>query len=299
MRLVDGRGNLHELSPDREPGLFRAGCVHLGCLGIVSEVTLACVEAFDLEEDLDTVDFDTVLEDLPRMLADNDHLKLWWLPPSDRFLVYRFNRSTAPRTKPGIKGFIDRSGLSGFGFAGLIGLTRAFPRITPVVTRTVERVGFTPGVRVDRSDRIIPYAGSIPRHYETEYAIPIDRASQALDAIRRTVLKARHYRVNFPFEVRFVAADDIPMSPAYGRDVCFLGAYVASRKWAGGYFSDFEALIAGFEGRPHWGKTFSRTASELRSLYPEYDEFDSQRRTCDPAGVFRNPFVDRVFDLQG
>jgi L-gulonolactone oxidase len=299
LRLVNGRGEILELDGSLRPDLFTAACAHLGCLGIVSEVTLRCVDAFDLEETLETVGFETVLGDLPRLLTDNDHLKLWWLPPSDNFLVYRFNRTDAPRTKPGIKGFVDRSGLSGLGFGALIGLTRVFPGITPFVTRMVERVGFRPGVRVDRSDRIIPYAGSIPKHFETEYAVPIERAGEALAATRDMVLRAEDYRVNFPFEVRFVAADDIPLSPAYGRDVCFLGAYVTGRQWARGYFADFEDLVADFDGRPHWGKTFHRTSSELRALYPRFDEFDRLRRACDPAGVFRNPFVDRVFGEEG
>lgn len=102
-------------------------------------------------------------------------------------------------------------------------------------------------------------------------------------------------RVNFPMEVRFVAADDIPLSPASGRDSCYIGAYVGSLKWATPYFSDFEALMQDYEGRPHWGKTFSRDHAALRKLYPAYDDFNRLRRTCDPHGLFRNSFVDRVF----
>jgi L-gulonolactone oxidase len=50
-----------------------------------------------------------------------------------------------------------------------------------------------------------------------------------------------------------------------------------------------------YEGRPHWGKSFSRTPAEFRQLYPAYDEFDQLRRRCDPDGLFRNSFSDRVF----
>jgi hypothetical protein len=46
--------------------------------------------------------------------------------------------------------------------------------------------------------------------------------------------------VNFSLEKRFVAADDIPMSPACGRDSCYIGACVGSRDWAPPYFADFE-----------------------------------------------------------
>ena len=103
------------------------------------------------------------------------------------------------------------------------------------------------------------------------------------------------YHVNFPLEVRFVAADDIPMSPASGRDSCYLGAYIASETWAVPYFADFENLMTDYAGRPHWGKTFTRTHRQMRQLYPEYDRFDALRRAADPAGVFHNRFVERVF----
>jgi FAD/FMN-containing dehydrogenase len=101
--------------------------------------------------------------------------------------------------------------------------------------------------------------------------------------------------VNFPVELRFVPGDDIPMSPATGRDICYLGAYVASAKWTGPYHRDFERLMREYAGRPHWGKLFSRSAHDFAELYPLYRQFDALRRGCDPHGVFRNAFVDRVF----
>lgn len=295
LQLVDGRGDIHELARDRNPDLFRAACAHLGALGVVTEVTLACVDAFDLEERLELVDFDTVLAELPALLAGNDYLKLWWLPPGRQVQVYRFNKTDEPRTRAGVQGWADRSGASGLAFAGLAALTRALPGSIPFLLDKVQRFGFAPRRRVDRSDRIIPYSGSIPKHQETEYAIAVEQAPEALDRVRSMILEASGYRVNFPFEVRFVAADDIPLSPAFGRDSCYLGAYVASRKWAPAYFADFEALMAEYAGRPHWGKTFTRSHPQLRALYPRFDSFEGLRREHDPAGVFRNPFVDRVF----
>jgi FAD/FMN-containing dehydrogenase len=103
------------------------------------------------------------------------------------------------------------------------------------------------------------------------------------------------YRVNFPLEVRFVAADDIPLSPANGRDSCFIGPYVSSTKWAAPCFADFEALMHDYGGRPHWGKSFSLSGQQIRDRYPAYDAFNRLRQHCDPHGLFRNSFVDRVF----
>lgn len=190
---------------------------------------------------------------------------------------------------------LDSSGVSGAAFTGLIRVSRRFPALIPWLHAALQRIHFRPHLRVDRSDRITKVAQSIPIHQETEYAIPRAHGAHAVEEVRRIVDRTTSYRLNFPMEVRFVAADDIAMSPASGRDSCYVGGYIASTEWAPRYFADFEGLMHDYAGRPHWGKSFSRTDRELRALYPDYDRFAALRRACDPQGVFRNSFVDRVF----
>jgi L-gulonolactone oxidase len=294
MRMVDGLGEIRELDAEHDPDLFSAARVNLGCLGVVTEVTFTCIDAFDLEERLELVDFDTALADLDSYVKGNDYCKLWWLPYTDKLQVYTFNRTAEPRGGFGLTGFMDRTGLSGLGFTALIKLGRASPRLIPFLQNTVQSVHFHPRRRVDRSDRVIKVSSAIPIHQETEYAIPIGAAAEAIQETRRLVLEGS-FRVNFPMEVRFVAADDIPMSPASGRNSCYIGAYVSSVQWAASYFAEFESLMRDYDGRPHWGKTFSRTAEDFRALYPAYEAFDRMRRRCDPHGLFHNSFVERVF----
>lgn len=306
MRLVDGRGEIHELSATSEPELFAAARVHLGCLGVVTEITFRTVDAFDLEERLELVDFDTALADLETHIAANDYFKLWWIPYTSKIQLYRFNRTTQPRTRQSFSERLDTTGISGAAYTALLGLSRHAPIIIPRLNETIQRFQFKARARIDRSDRIIRVATAIPVHQETEYAIPRVHAGAAIEEIRRFVERASPrssaarssraaYHVNFPLEVRFVAKDDIPMSPASGRDSCYLGAYIASETWAVPYFADFENLMTDYAGRPHWGKTFTRTHRQMRQLYPEYDRFDALRRAADPAGVFHNRFVERVF----
>jgi L-gulonolactone oxidase len=294
MRLVDGQGEIHELDAAHEPELFAAARVNLGCLGIVTEVTFRCVEAYDLEECLELVDFDTALADLETTLNTNDYCKLWWLPYTNKIQIYTFNKTTRPRKGAGFTGLMDQSGLSGIAFTALIRLGRSVPQLIPFLHNSVQNIHYHPHKRVDRSDKVIKVSSSIPIHQETEYAIPVEQAATAIDETRKMILKA-DYKVNFPLEVRFVAADDIPMSPASGRNSCYIGAYVSSLKWAQNLFREFEALMSDYKGRPHWGKTFSRTREEIREVYPAYDNFNGLRRRCDPNGLFRNRFVDRVF----
>jgi L-gulonolactone oxidase len=91
---------VRELSPSSEPELFSAARIHLGCLGVVTEITFRCIDAFDLEERREIVPFDRVLADLDTYLAENDYVKLWWLPYTDVIQVYVYNPTSEKRTAP-------------------------------------------------------------------------------------------------------------------------------------------------------------------------------------------------------
>jgi L-gulonolactone oxidase len=298
MRLVDGEGRVHELSVNQENELYTAARVHLGCLGVITEITFRCTDAFDIEERREILPFDRALADLEDLLRDNDYVKLWWLPYADVIQAYLFNRTDAGRTRTTLTEFMEEKGMSTWSFGALLALTRAVPPTTSLVTRSLQKLYFTPRRRVNRSDRLFNIGRMIPIHNEAEYAVPLGRAAEAIDGVAKIIRSAApEYRVNFPMEVRFVPSDDIPMSPAFGRDSCYIGAYVASRKWTAPYHRDFENLMRDFDGRPHWGKLFQRTAEDFAHLYPQYRAFNELRRTCDPHGLFRNAFVDRVFGL--
>lgn len=296
MTLVDGTGEVRVLSASSQPDIFRFARVHLGCLGVVTEVVFACEEAFWLEERLELLDFDRVLGDLESLVKSNDYVKLWWFPYQAKVQVYRYNRTEERVPRMGFRGFIDKIGASGMAFSGLIGFSKVAPRVIPPLLGLVQALHFRPRRRVNRSDRIIPYGGSIPRHQETEYAVPREVAPKVIEEIRRAVTRRdAPYRVNFPLEVRFVPADDCPMSPAFQRDSCFIGPYVASRSWAQAYFREAEAIFKDYQGRPHWGKHFSLTPADFARLYPEYRRFQEVRHHLDPAGLFANAFTERVF----
>jgi L-gulonolactone oxidase len=52
--------------------------------------------------------------------------------------------------------------------------------------------------------------------------------------------------------------------------------------------------MAGYGGRPHWGKRHFLDAEALRPLYPRFDDFLAVRDRFDPQGLFANDYTDRV-----
>ena len=53
-----------------------------------------------------------------------------------------------------------------------------------------------------------------------------------------------------------------------------------------------EKELSPFNARPHWGKLFTIPASTLESRYEKLSDFKKLAATYDPAGKFRNDFLN-------
>jgi L-gulonolactone oxidase len=131
------------------------------------------------------------------------------------------------------------------------------------------------------------------RFVEMEYGLPREALREAFDGLR-SVVAGLPYKIQFPVEVRFTAADDIWLSHGYGRD----NAYIAIHQYAGApfeeYFRRFEAITTPLGGRPHWGKMNFRDAASLATAYPRFADFTALRDKLDPGRLFANDYTDRV-----
>ncbi|HEU5268641.1 MAG TPA: D-arabinono-1,4-lactone oxidase, partial [Jatrophihabitans sp.] len=128
---------------------------------------------------------------------------------------------------------------------------------------------------------------------EMEYAVPRKSLTYVLDEID-SWLKRTDERVGFPVEVRFAAADNIPLSTAYGRDTAYVAVHQYHRRAHEKYFLAVEAITRTVEGRPHWGKLHYRSADDLAPVYPRFADFVRLRDRLDPERRFSNDYLRRV-----
>ena len=130
-----------------------------------------------------------------------------------------------------------------------------------------------------------------------EWALPVAALPAALRALQRLLGDGSRHAAHFPVEVRFSAADDLPLSPSHGRATAWVGiiAYKPYGIDTGAhkpYFAAYERIMVALRGRPHWAKAFGPTP--LRALYPQWGAFCALRRTLDPGGLFLNDWARRV-----
>lgn len=313
LRLLGADGQPRQLGP-ADGELFSAARLSLGCLGLITRLTLRCEPAFNLREQSYALPFSEALDRVQALADQHEHLKLWWLPHTKTVQVYAADRSAEAPAHRGALGAVTTALTRGFTrlsghelqararadhlvnqrlFPLLLGLGARAPWTTPLLNRAVAAAYFNTQVRIDRSDRVFNVALP-PPHRELEYALPRQEAAPALRRLRARI-EALGLRVNFVVELRFAAADDVLLSPARGRETCWLGAYMAEAPDLPAYFAAFEALCLELGGRPHWGKEHGLDAAQLRHAFTDLRRFDALRRELDPTGMFENAFTRRVF----
>ena len=54
-----------------------------------------------------------------------------------------------------------------------------------------------------------------------------------------------------------------------------------------------EKELEPFQAKPHWGKLFNMSPEKLSKLYIKMGDFKTLAQSFDPAGKFRNDFLNR------
>ncbi|MEU5725089.1 D-arabinono-1,4-lactone oxidase [Micromonospora sp. NPDC047738] len=292
LTLVTGTGEVLRCSADEHRDVFAAARVGLGAVGVLVEVTLRCVDAFVLRAHERPAALSAVLADLPGLVEQQDHVEFYWFPYTARVQVKTNDRVPADdRPLPRWRGWLDDEFLANTVFAGACRLGRAVPALAPGISAVSARA-LTERTYTGRSDRVFCTPRRV-RFVEMEYALPRAVLPAALDALRR-IVDNLPFKVLFPVEVRFTAADDIWLSHGYGRD----SAYLAIHQYVGmpfePYFRAFEEVATELGGRPHWGKLHYRDAASLAPAYPRFADFLAVRDRLDPDRRFANPYLNQI-----
>ena len=293
LQLVTATGELLDCSPDKNPDVFAAARVGLGALGIITAVTLQCEPAFVLHAIESPADYDDLLEVLG-VLEAGDHFEFYWFPHTRRVLTKSNTRlpiDTELQPVGRIKGWLDDEFLSNTVFNGINRLTTLRPKLIGTANRLAARA-LSEREYIDRSYKVF----TSPRRVvfrEMEYAVPRKSLAYLIDEIDGWIKRSGE-RIGFPVEVRTAAADNIPLSTAYGRDTAYIAVHQYHRRPHDKYFLAVEAIAKSVEGRPHWGKLHYRSADDLAPVYPRFNDFLTVRDRLDPDRRFGNDYLRRV-----
>jgi FAD/FMN-containing dehydrogenase len=205
----------------------------------------------------------------------------------------RTDREVGGRSR--LREFRDRVLLENVAFGTVCRVGRVRPSLVPRLSRILPNTGRVE--YVERSYRVFA-SPRLVHFYEMEYAIPRESVRDALRRVTEWVDNSG-LTISFPVEVRFVAADDIPLSTATARPSAYIAVHVYRGTPYEQYFRAVEAIMDSVGGRPHWGKMHYQTAATLAPRYPQWDNWQAVRRRLDPEGTFANAYTDRVLGPVG
>ncbi|MGI9613109.1 MAG: FAD-binding protein [Acidimicrobiales bacterium] len=280
--LITGTGDLVTIDDDDED--FAAVAVGLGAFGAIARATLAVTETYDVAQELHL--------DLPLSNAI-DHLDEIFASAYSVSYFTDFRSNTINQLwrkhhlEPG-DGRLPQTPDRYFG------ATRAAEKLAPSGAKDADRV----------TDQLLESGPWFERLPHGRFDVPLEPGSQLQseyfvereDGPAALAALAELGPVMSPVmvmgEVRTVAGDELWLSP-YPTDSLALHLSWTT-DWAAvrPVLREVEAALAPFAPRPHWGKLYEMESSSIVERYPRFGDWAAAVERLDPAGVFRNPFLD-------
>ena len=98
--------------------------------------------------------------------------------------------------------------------------------------------------------------------------------------------------------MRTVRADDLWLSPAYGRDsIGFHFTWSGNESVVLPNVAAIEERLLPLDPRPHWGKVSAMAPRAVVSSYERAPDFAHLMVEHDPTSKFRNDFVNGLFPM--
>ncbi|CAN8004564.1 unnamed protein product [Ixodes hexagonus] len=225
LELVTSLGERLACSRERNPEVFLAATCGLGAIGVVVTVTVQCERAFRLRESRYSYCLQ-VLENLDVHLRSSDHFRCLWYPHTDTVVCFHLTRTDEAATRlpllPRVWKWVVEYAFGYYVMEALLYVSCWAPSLVPWLNRLFLRVVFAPPrQRVDVGHRVFNYECRFKQHVN-EWSIPRENTALALWKLKEWIDNTPETYVHIPVEIRFVREDDIFISPAFGRDSCYI-----------------------------------------------------------------------------
>ena len=287
-RLMLADGSIVECSKDQRPELFEAQRLSLGLLGIATRIRVSVMPAYYLEERIERIPLAAAIEQFENVARTHRHAEFFVFPYADEVIM----KTLHPAADAGP--FKEPSSSDETIFRFCCDVTAAAPAVAGVLQRQLMRMirgsrRIGPAYRIFPSERTVSFE-------EMEYEMPRAAGLGTLQEVIAWVRK-RKLPVAFPFEFRWVAADDIWLSPFNQGPGASISMHQYSKMEWRNLLAAAEPIFRGNGGRPHWAKRHTLTAKDVFALYPMAERFCKVRAQVDPAAKFANAHLAELFGI--
>lgn len=309
--LVDGTGALQTLTAADDEPMLRVAACHLGMLGAVVELTLKVEKrsAWHLHSQPLSMADAAEAALVRRKVQENDYYRWWWVPHTNCCYESYGNLMTEDCTKtpPDTKSTADMPVLSSTAAdAAANGRTIVhdilewslwvcsyIPFLQPLLNRAYAAAFYSAPADMKGSSMKCLTFDCLFKQWANEWAIDASRATEAFVRLQQ-LTKTEGWRLHFPVEFRFSAADTTVLSPSVGRLTCWVGLVMyrpcgAEAPDTQRCYEGFSRLMESLGGRPHWAKTYDWGRDQMEAAYGTgWTSFLELRAKLDPDNIFVN-----------
>jgi xylitol oxidase len=271
LRIMNAAGEVVDVRSDSS--------VHLGALGIVTEVALAIQPTYKVRQYVyQHLSMSGLKDHFMEIMSAGYSVSLftdWSKDINQVWVKKKEGENDAPPE--------------------LFGARAATKDLHPI--ESISAVNCTPqmGVPGPWHERLphfkLEFTPSAGEELQAEYFVSLAQGYEAIEAVY--ALREKITPLLQISEVRTIASDDLTMSPMHGRDTLAIH-FTWKKDWEGvrKVLPLIEQALAPFDVRPHWGKLFTLDPKVLQSRYKDdLPKFVEQANKLDPNGKFVNDFL--------
>jgi xylitol oxidase len=289
---VTATGDLLSVDRSTRPDDFDGFVISLGRLGVVVELVLDLVPAFQVAQTVvEEVDEALVAQQLPQLLAAAYSVSVFtdWAGRGG--------------TQVWVKRKLEAPGEWSEEWSGepLWGGRVADGPRHPVRDMPADHATVQLGIPGPWDERLphfrLEHTPSSGDELQSEYFVAARHAAAVWDVL--TGMHSTLSPVLQVSEVRTIAPESLWLSPTLGEPaVAFHFTWTSDVDAVLAVIAALESSLAPFDARPHWGKLFGTTPARLAELYPRLSDFAALVKRTDPSGKLANGLVDRWLGLR-
>jgi UDP-N-acetylenolpyruvoylglucosamine reductase len=306
LRLVLANGDIMEITEHDDD--FGAAILSLGCLGVITEVTLKFIDNTIFICKKITTTFEDMKNLFYKCNETSEYAKMWWFPWTDDVHIWEVD----PASLDCLEAYEnnDRQ-LFSVSNAEDTSMNATIDQVVVKMGNDTKDENFM-GKQfetVKRFKNVTNVTGNIYQilckgipvpQINCEIAIPYEKTVEALETLHRWH-NASQKTLHYPFILRCIGESHAFLSPAYKKKVCYIGFLVYLAK-DGSFMEgsmellqELQVLLGKFGGVPHFGKHFINEIFDFEKILPKWENFKSIKLKLDPSGKFENKFIKRLF----
>lgn len=298
--------------------VMNAARLNLGLFGIMYSIKFKVQEAFNVHVVDQGVPLDNLFDILPWYLRSHENVEVLWFPLTDRVIIKSWNPTSLPENSgaccPKLTSDITKWAL----YRGFTPLIRWFMEVSAGrISGLADFIGprlFPDREYVENVNDAIHYVNEavvFPIN-ETEIAIPydfndLDRVRMGWEAMVEAAFdNARQgkYSLNIIAHMRFTKSSRALLSPSFAnKRTCYMdyGSFYKTPGWRELVNQIWQTWGKIPDVKLHWAKDMRAYDSlDIRKMYGKenVEKFLAVRKQFDPAGMFANDFLRKMFKIE-